>query len=343
MSTILRLISMAFVGLTTALSAAAFTNPADSLVIRFANRTRMVIYAPDKAGIQALSNYDLNKIVREMGMQLDSVPGGQAAISRNGDQYLKDTVLVVRKKKNGVTITINGSGDTIRTDSDRNNRDDSDRDYERARRRKREGDGWDFSFDGGGLGLTNFVQRNTVPGYSEESYSLRPLGSRYVSVALGVMPTIIRGKRASLKLYYGVELAWNNFMFENDVIPEKTPGGIAFTDAGRDLKKSKLTVCTLGIPVVPRVTFYNSQNRKVCHIGLGGYANYRIDSYRKIKELDGDKDRRHSNFDLANYRYGLMAHLGIGKTDFFVKYDLSPVFKEGKGPDVRAVSFGFGL
>lgn len=52
------------------------------------------------------------------------------------------------------------------------------------------------------------------------------------------MPTIIRGKRASLKLYYGVEVAWNNFMFENDVIVEKTPGGVAFADAGRDLKKA---------------------------------------------------------------------------------------------------------
>ena len=336
--------SMLLIGaiLATTLPSVASVTLADSLVIRFANRTRLVIYAPDKAGIQALSNYDLNKIVREMGMQLDSIPDGQTAISRDGGRYLKDTVLVVTKKKNGVTIVINGSGDTTRTDSADKREADSDEDYHRANR-KRNDKNWDFSFDGGGIGLTNFVQRRVTPGYSEDSYNLRPLGSRYVSVGLGVMPTLIRGKRASLKLYYGVEVAWNNFMFENDVIAERTPSGVAFVDAGRDLRKSKLTVCTIGIPVVPRVTFYNSQNRKVCHIGLGAYANYRLDSYRKIKELDGDKDRRHDNFDLANYRYGLVTHLGIGKTEFFVKYDLSPVFKEGKGPDVRAVSFGFGL
>ena len=81
-----RLLTTLFVGLTSIGSVFASTSPADSLVIRFANRTRMVIYAPDKAGIQALSNYDLNKIVREMGMQLDSVPGGQKAISRDGGQ-----------------------------------------------------------------------------------------------------------------------------------------------------------------------------------------------------------------------------------------------------------------
>lgn len=111
-----RAVVMGLLLLATGTATALAATPVDSLVIRFANRTRMVIYAPDKAGIQALSNYDLNKIVREMGMKLDSVPGGQTAISQqDGDRFLKDTVLVVTKKKNGVTIVINGS-DTTRTD-----------------------------------------------------------------------------------------------------------------------------------------------------------------------------------------------------------------------------------
>jgi len=302
----------------------------------------MVIYAPDKASIQALSNYDLNKIVREMGMELDSVPNGQTAISRNGDRYLKDTVLVVTKRKGGVTIVVKGSGDTTKTDSSRNRRDDNDRDYERAKRRKREGDGWAIDY-GISIGLNNFIQQSTGPAYPEDSYDLRVLGSRYVAVSMGGMPTISRGKRASLKLYYGVEVAWNNFMFDGNNIAEKTPNGITFPDAGRELQKSKLTACTIGVPVVPRVTFYDSQGRKAGHIGLGAYANYRLDSYRKIKEADESKDRRHSNFDLNSYRYGLMAHLGVKGANFFVKYDLNPLFETGKGPDVRTLSFGIGL
>ena len=335
MNMILRTLVIAIAVLSVALPPAASANPADSLVIRFANRTRLVIYAPDKAGIQALSAYDLNKIVREMSMQLDSVPNGQTAIARDGNQYLKDTVLVITKKKRSVTIVINGSGDTTRSDS-ANNR----RDYSRSKRRRGDSHSFDYSLS---IGLNNFLQRSASSTYPESSYLLRPIGSRYVSLAMGALPTIARGKRASLKLYYGVEVAWNNFMFDGDVIPERTATGIAFTDAGRDLQKSKLTVCTIGIPVVPRVTFYNSEGRRVCHIGLGGYVNYRIDSYRKLKEADGSKDRRHSSFELANYRYGLMAHLGLKSANFFVKYDLSPLFVAGKGPDVRVLTFGVGL
>ncbi|QJW92451.1 hypothetical protein HNV11_21900 [Spirosoma taeanense] len=321
---------------------AAPVHSTDSLVIRFANRTRLVIYAPDKAGIQALSNYDLNKIVREMSMQLDSVPGGQHAISRDGGRYLKDTVLVVTKKKDGITIVINGA-DKTKVDSTKKQSSDSnnDRDYQRAKRQKKDnGHNIDYSIS---IGLNNFIQRGQLPAYPEDSYDLRPIGSRYVALAIGAMPTIIRGRYASLKLYYGAEVAWNNFMFDGNNIAEQTPAGIAFPDAGRDLQKSKLTICTIGIPVVPRITFYNSDGRKICHLGVGGYVNYRLDSYRKIKEADGNRDRRHFNFDLNDYRYGLMAHLGIKSANFFVKYDLSPLFEPGKGPDVRTVSFGIGF
>ena len=326
-------------GLVTLAGAwAAPVQPTDSLVIRFANRTRLVIYAPDKAGIQALSNYDLNKIVREMGMRLDSVPGGQTAISQDGSRFLKDTVLVVTKKKDGITIVINDKGDTTQVSRS----DNTDRNYQRARRRKRDRDGGNFDY-GINIGLNNFIQQRVSPGYPEDSYDLRPLGSRYIALSVGAMPTIIRGKYASLKLYYGLEVAWNNFMFEGNNVAEKTPTGVAFPDAGRDLQKSKLTVCTLGIPVVPRLTFYNTEGRKIGHIGLGGYVNYRLDSYRKIKEADGSKDRRHSDYGLSNYRYGLMAHIGFRRVNFFVKYDLSPLFQVDKGPDVRALSFGIGF
>lgn len=333
------LVAAATVFLMTLATQAKPLSPTDSLVIRFANRTRLVIYGPDKASIQALSNYDLNKIVREMGMKLDSVPGGPTAISQDGGRFLKDTVLVVTKKKDGVTIVINNTDDTTKTD--RLQKDTNRREYENSKRRKRR-DGGNFDYELS-IGLNNFIQQSSSVAYPEDSYDLRPLGSRYIALSMGAMPTIIRGKYASLKLYYGVELAWNNFMFEGNNVAEKTATGVAFPDAGRDLQKSKLTVCTIGVPVVPRVTFYNSDGRKVCHIGLGGYVNYRLDSYRKIKEADGSKDRRHSDYYLANIRYGLIAHLGVRSLDFFVKYDMSPLFEAGKGPDVRTLAFGIGF
>jgi Outer membrane protein beta-barrel domain len=333
MNSLYRLIATSVVGLMALSSVKASAGPADSLVIRFANRTRMVIYAPDKASIQALSNYDLNKIVREMGMQLDSVPGGKAAISRDGTQYLKDTVLVVTKKKNGVTIVINDSGDTTQTDSARNHRD-----YTRTSAR-RGVNSWRRSIDFQ-IGLDTWVSRpNQAPG-TMVSPDLRPLGSRYFAVAFSQRPTLIDGKRTKLSLYYAAEAAWSNTMFQEDILVSKGPADVQFTPSAEPLKKSKLTTFALQIPVVPRLSFYNSSGRKVFHIGLGGFVGYRLDSYTKIKRQNDDKSHEHGNFYLNDLRYGLVGHLGIVKTNLFVKYDLNPVFQAGKGPDARALSFG---
>ncbi len=306
---------------------------ADSLVIRFANRTRLVIYAPDKAGIQALSNYDLNKIVREMGMELDSVPGGQTAIARDGDRYLKDTVVVVTKKKNGVSIRINRTDDSTKSDSARNRRD-----YTRSKVRKGVNSwsrGVDFQ-----IGLNTFLTQSTLAAYPSNQYELKPLGSRYFAVALTQRPTLINGKRARLSLYYALEASWNNYMFEEDVIARKGASQVEFVPAAEAFKKSKLTTFALQLPVVPRISFYNGSNRKVFHLGVGGFVGYRLDSYTKIKQQNNEREREHASFYLNNLRYGLVGHLGIVKTNLFVKYDLNPVFQVGKGPDVRTLSFG---
>lgn len=314
--------------------------PTDSLVIRFANRTRMVIYAPDKAGIQALSNYDLNKIVREMGMKLDSVPGKQTAISQDGERYLKDTVLVVTKKKDGVTIVINGSGDTTRSDSAQNRRD-----YTRSSV-KRGINSWARSIDFQ-IGLNTWLNpANSTPCVtcltdpSAVQPDLRPLGSRYFAVAFSQRPTISNGRRAKLSLYYAIEASWNNFMFEEDSVARKGISYVQFVSAPEPLKKSKLTTFALQVPVVPRISFYNASGRKTFHLGIGGFIGYRLDSYTKVKYQTNNKDRLHSNFYLNDFRYGLVGHLGIVKTNLFVKYDLNPVFQDGRGPDVRTLSFG---
>ena len=334
MNNILRLITTLVVGITFIAPTIASNNPADSLVIRFANRTRLVIYAPDKAAIQSLSSYDLNKIVREMGMELDSVPTGKTAVLRDGDRYLKDTVLVVKRKKNGITITINGSGDTTKSDSARNHRD-----YVRSSVRKGV-NSWKRSIDFQ-IGLNTWIKPTSQAlGGGSSSPDLLPLGSRYFAVAFSQRPTLVDGKRTKLSLYYAAEASWNNFMFQDDLQVQKGPVNVLFNVAPEPLKKSKLTTFALQLPVVPRLSFYNSSGRKVFHIGLGGFIGYRLDSYTKIKQQDDDKNREHGNFYLNDLRYGLVGHLGIVETNLFVKYDLNPVFQAGKGPDVRALSFG---
>lgn len=319
-------------------AAQLLANPADSLVINFANRTKLVIHAPDKKGIQALTAYDLNKIVREMGMKLDSVPNGRTYVidEKNGQRYLKDTVLVVTRKGNNVNVIIESNRpdniDTIGSSSIT---------YQKVRKRVSDS-GLKIKTDFQ-IGLNTFISQSALPAYPNGVYDLTPLGSRYFAINFYRNPTLIKGKSARLSVRYGLEVAWNNYMFEENIRANKGATAVEFAPVMESLKKSKLTVATVQLPVVPQVSFYNDNGKKTFHIGLGGLIGYRIDSYTKVKFENNDKRRDHSNFYLNDLQYGLVANIGLLKTDLFVKYNLNSVFRTNQGPDLRTISFGISL
>lgn len=319
----------------------------DSLVIQFANRTKMVIYAPNREGIKSLSKYDLNKIVRDMGMRLDSVPNGQTSISidsQEGGRYLRDTVLIVTRGKDGnrgkngdVRIIFRGDD---KSDKD-TNRVQKEYKLERNRKNKDANSDWRVKTDFL-IGLNTLVSPTNSSAYDPNQYELRPVGSRFFGISFGQRPTLVKGKNARLSLHYALEINWNNFMFDNNVTVTRGNSRIEFTDIQQPIDKTKLTIANLQLPVVPRVTFYNQEGRRVAHLGLGGYVGYRIDSYTMVK-YGKEKVRDHDRLYQNDLRYGLMAHLGILRTNFFVKYDMNPIFQTAKGPDVRALSFGITL
>lgn len=323
-------------------------NPtADSLIIQFANRTKLVIYGPDRASIKNLSKYDLNKMVRDMGMKLDSVPNGQTSISidsKEGGRYLRDTVLIITRGKDGkqgkngdFRIVFRGDNDSKKDSTQ------SEKEYKVERNRKSNSSKSDWRVKTDFLiGLNTLVSPTTSSAFDPNRYELRPVGSRFFGISFGQRPTLVKGKNARLSLHYGVEINWNNFMFDNNVTVTKAPSRIEFTDISQPSDKSKLTIANLQLPVVPRVTFYNKDGRRVAHLGLGGFVGYRIDSYTMVK-YGKEKVRDHDRFYQNDLRYGLMAHLGILRTNFFVKYDMNPIFQIAKGPDVRALSFGITL
>lgn len=317
----------------------ATANLADSLVINFANRTKLIIHAPDKKAIQVLTGYDLNKIIREMGLKLDSIPDGRTYVmeERNGQRYLKDTVLVITRKGNDVSITVN-SNQYPKTDT-------TSREVKMEQRPKKggsSGSGTKVKTDIQ-IGLNNWIAGSASSAYISNSYVLRPLGSRYFAINFYRNPLLIKGKSARLSIRYGLEIAWNNYMFEENIQISKGANAIEFLSVPESLKKSKLTIATLQLPVVPQLNFYNKGNKKSFHIGLGGFIGYRIDSYTKVKYQNDDKKRDHSNFYLNDLQYGIVTTIGLLKTDLFVKYNLNSVFRTGQGPDLRSISFGISL
>lgn len=363
--------------------ATAYARPVqkDSIIITFGDKSRIIIYSEDRKELDKIMKYDLNALLKDMGARLDTMQGEKKIYfdDLDGRKYLKDTT-GINKGKNYVRISLKGirikDGDTEVTITTRgvDIKDGSDqvriggkrggyeidttaqdgsesrgREYEdedddkvmtirRVRRYSSPRKGFNVS-----LGLNAYAQ-NQPQAYNPDDYDLRPFGSRYISFGYVKSATLARGKAAGLHLDFGLDVAWNNLMFEGNNTIEKGNTAVSFplvlNSEGRevDLRKSKLTIPYVNFSLMPTVSFPNAI---ISYISAGGYLGYRLGGYAKTKLADGKKDHVRSNYYLNDLRYGAALELGIRHfPDFFVHYDLNPLFQTDRGPEVRMINFG---
>ncbi|WP_142785310.1 hypothetical protein [Changchengzhania lutea] len=107
-----------------------------------------------------------------------------------------------------------------------------------------------------------------------------------------------------------------------------------------NLKKSKLSITNLVFPVhfefgpskkIEKDTYFRYSTHNKFKFGIGGYGGFNIGTRQKLKyELDGErvKDKQKRGFNTTNLVYGLSTYLAFGDTALYVKYDLSPIFKD---------------
>lgn len=190
--------------------------------------------------------------------------------------------------------------------------------------------------------LENEVGINIWP-IDKGAPEVKPWGSWYV--ALNSVGTWKASKNFHLRSTLGV--SWYNFKFEDaGIVAVKTPDGLDFVDytevidvANADPIKSKISASYATLSVVPTILTNNGKFR----IGFGAYAGYRLGGRGKfVYEEDGNKEKEFtkSNMYVENFRYGIRPEIGVGEVTLFFNYDMNPLFQEGKGPELQAMSFG---
>lgn len=66
-------------------------------------------------------------------------------------------------------------------------------------------------------------------------------------------------------------------------------------------------------------------------VGLGGYVGYNTNSKQFLSyKIDGYRYnvRQKGNWNVDDFNYGVSAYIGYKETSLYVKYDLSPMFKD---------------
>jgi hypothetical protein len=198
------------------------------------------------------------------------------------------------------------------------------------------------------LGLNTFINSQPYldPLLQPVDYDLRPLGSRYVSVNTHIAPRI-GGPSSPLHLRSGLEFAFNNFMFdENITLREIDNQTVFFYEPDRTFQKTKLATSSVNVPLMVMLRFKNQKGNDGFTLAAGGFVGHRLGSHTKVKySEDGrtNKDKDRGNFNLTDVQYGTNFIIGFGSLQLFAKYNMNPLFRDSRGPEVNVFSFGITL
>ena len=70
----------------------------DTITINFGNQSKIVIYLSDKSDLQALQNYDINKMLEDLSISIDTIENDVKVLKIEdvtGTKYLEDTTIVI--------------------------------------------------------------------------------------------------------------------------------------------------------------------------------------------------------------------------------------------------------
>jgi hypothetical protein len=171
-----------------------------------------------------------------------------------------------------------------------------------------------------------------------KDFSLGFFGSRTVNIYYQYDFRILKSKFSFVP---GIGLSLERFKFNNDNTLAYVDGDlesikmITPAEAGIvGIKKSQLITNYIEIPLEIKFSTKPDDPARSFKISVGGRIGYMYDSFTKVKYKEDGESKKWKNkedYNLNKIRYGLTGRIGLGSISLFGYYNLTPLFKEGKG------------
>jgi len=184
------------------------------------------------------------------------------------------------------------------------------------------------------FGLNNAI----IDGSSLDDSPYKIGGSRFFEIGWAWKTRVFKNSNW-LRFKYGYSFQINGLKTKNNMYFVQNGNETALEEFQYNLNKSKLTITNLAFPIhfefgpskrIDRDGYFRYSTRNKLKIGVGGYAGFNIGTRQKLKyTADGEKikDKIKRNYNTSDFVYGLSSYIAFGDTALYVKYDLSPIFK----------------
>ncbi|MCK8522249.1 hypothetical protein M0D21_11755 [Aquimarina sp. D1M17] len=187
------------------------------------------------------------------------------------------------------------------------------------------------------FGLNNAI----VDGQSLDDSDYKIAGSRFFELGWAWKTRVFKNSNF-LRLRYGISYTSNGLKPTDNRYFVQNGNQTTLEEFRVELDKSKFRMDNLVIPVhfefgpskvvqtEKSIRYYTDRKFR---IGLGGYVGANISTRQKLKyKENGDriKDKIKRDYNTSDLVYGLSSYIGFGDATLYLKYDVSPIFKDAE-------------
>ena len=168
--------------------------------------------------------------------------------------------------------------------------------------------------------------------------------SRFLEIGWNWRTRLLKNSYA-IRVLYGFSFEFNGLNLKNQVFVEED-GVEVLIESPLPLKKSKLRMDNFVLPIHfefgPSESTENAEKirfsiRQKFKFGIGGYGGFAIKTRQKLKYGDDSgervKEKINKGSNRQNLIYGVSSYVGFGDTALYLKYELSPVFKNSSASE----------
>ena len=177
----------------------------------------------------------------------------------------------------------------------------------------------------------------------KNGFNTNPFGSRTLNIYYYYDYRI---GNSSFSLHPGIGFGLERYKFNND----KTLGYVSgpsidtlkmvplegVIPTASSFKKTQLITNYIDIPLEVRFSSNPDDPGRSFKVSLGFKFGVLYQSFTKIKYREDSETKKlkdNQNFNLNPIRYGPLFRIGFGSFSAYANYTLSPLFKDGEGPD----------
>lgn len=173
-----------------------------------------------------------------------------------------------------------------------------------------------------------------------EFFELNP--GKSLSWNLNFAEWAFKNERKTFGVVTGMGISFNDYTFDLPITIEKEGGygKIVPVDLGLDVKKSKLHVNYLTVPLMLEIKTPLRMGSSRLYIGGGVIGGLYLGAHTKYKFENNNKEKIKSNYHINQWKYDLTGRIGFGDFCIFANYSMTSLFKDGKGPQLHPLMIG---